>query len=210
MNAVAASDFLLAGENIVLALAMQRRGTAPLACWSSVLFVGLAAAAFSGGIVHASTTTSAVEMVWRITLLGIDAATLGAWMSGAHLFASPRLFKVVGVLVPAACAGYAIAVLVGVLDFAIAVYQYLPAAVFLMFAFFRAARRLRRPGPLLGYCGILVMLFASGVQQMRSGSHDLHNTEYHVLTMAGVLLLYFGFRSCLITREPAKAARSAA
>ena len=81
--------------------------------------------------------------------------------------------------------------------FVIAILGYLPATLFVGWAYFATYRRGGRPASLMGVLGICVLLLAAMVQQAKldiNPQYFNHNVLYHVLAAVGLFLLFLAAR----------------
>jgi hypothetical protein len=96
-------------------------------------------------------------------------------------------------------------------SFGIAIAHYLPATLFLLFAFALLYGRGRRSAMLAGVIGMVLTLVAAYVQQRRIAVHPVyfnHNALYHLVQAIALALLFMASRGLLAPREglPADAA----
>jgi hypothetical protein len=199
---VTLTDYGLAIECAILAVSIGHRGPSgqPLRSRFVGFFAAVGAAALAGGTVHGlvlDSDTGAGRLLWTVTLLAIGAAAWAAWSIGARIQFSAATARRIEVVALAELAGYAVVVALGHPSFAIAIGNYLPAALFLLAVFGLAAyRRLARP-ILIGAVGLAVTLLAAGVQHLRIAPHPVyfdHNALYHTLQAGALLMIYRGAR----------------
>ncbi len=196
---VTLTDLGLALECAAFAVLLLRDRGAPARRWFAGFFAVLSAAAALGAIEHgfvADKTSSVGAVVWTATLLAVGLAAVAGWGAGARLVLGRRTARGVTSAVAAAFAAYAAVVVLGERRFAVAIAFYLPAALFLLVAFRRAARR--------GYArvnagswGLALTFVAAAVQQGRVALHPRffdHNALYHVIQAVGLYLVFRGAR----------------
>jgi hypothetical protein len=145
---VTLTDYGLFAECAAFAWLIARQPTklATLRRWIVLFFLSTALAALLGGTVHgffSEETGTIGRLLWKVSMLAIGATALAVWAIGTHLMfprrGADRMVAIAAVLT----AIYA-AVIVFVSDaFWVAVAGYLPAAVFLLAGFLRAALRER-------------------------------------------------------------------
>jgi hypothetical protein len=201
---VTLTDYVLFVECAAFAwlIARQPSSLVGLRRWTALFFVFTALAALFGGTVHGffPETGSIGRVLWKLSLLAIGATALAAWTIGAHLlFDHHRSYLLLG-FAGSLTAAYA-AVIVFVTDaFWVAVAGYLPAAMFLLAVFLRAAVRGRARWARLGACGLALSLVAAAIQQFRIALHPVyfnHNALYHLVQAVALALLFMGFRGLL-------------
>lgn len=202
---VTLTDYGLALECALFAilLARLRDGAGPVRRWFLVFFAALSVAALAGGTVHGffyDETTQAYQLTWNATLVAVGVVALSAWMIGSRFdFAQPsgRLLRWAGV---ALFVAYCLIVLLVSDSFTVAIIHYLPAVLFLLYAFARSYRRSRRPYLLNGLIGLLLTLVAAGVQQLGIPLHPVyfdHNALYHLVQAVALLILFLSARKII-------------
>ncbi len=199
---VTLTDYALALECALLAVLVYRLrdSTGPARIWFTVFFTALSVAAVAGGTVHGflyDEATRAHQMAWNATLIAIGVVALSAWMIGSRFELVVRrghLFRWAGTTL---FVGYCLVVLLVRNTFAVAIVHYLPAVLFLLFAFAGSYLRTRRPYLLNGLIGLSLMLVAAGVQQLGIALHPVyfdHNALYHLIQAVAVLALFLSAR----------------
>jgi hypothetical protein len=160
-------------------------------------------AALAGGTVHGffrDEQSGAAAALWATTLLAIGLSALAAWAVGASLRFSPAVVRWVVVVAVVEFLLYAV-VLSRSQAFAVAILNYLPAAVFLLIVFALELRRLRSREMLAAVVGLLLTFVAAGVQLGRLAVHPGyfdHNALYHVIQAAALFLLFRGARGGMV------------
>ncbi|WP_041448614.1 hypothetical protein [Anaeromyxobacter sp. Fw109-5] len=197
---VTLTDLGLAIECAVLAMLLVRDAGAPASRWFAAFFAVLSAAAGLGAAEHgfvADKASTPGRMVWTATLLAVGLAAVAGWGAAARLVLGRRTARAVTAGVAVAFAGYA-AVVVGVdRRFLVAIAFYLPAAIVLLVAFVRVARRGVR-GAIAGAWGMGLTFVAAAVQQGGVALHPRyfdHNALYHVIQAVGLYLVFRGARA---------------
>ncbi len=198
---VALTDYALALETTVLAYLVHRRPSARRSLRAGwVLFFGAGAVAtLAGGTVHGFfPAPGPVEAaLWALALLAVGVTALAAWAVGALVQFPPRTARWIVAAAVAEFAAYAIAVASGARAFALAVADYLPAALFLLVVFFLAWRRTAERPPLVGGLGLGVTFLAAWVQVSAVALPPLHlgpNTLYHLIQAVALLMIFVGAR----------------
>ncbi|MBI3597489.1 MAG: hypothetical protein HY203_10080 [Nitrospirae bacterium] len=205
---VALTDYGLAVELAFFAYLLHNRGNRqqPLRTWFVLFFGSLGLAALTGGSVHGFFSESDGEghvILWRATLLAMGMATLAAWAIGARIQFSETVARWVLIAALAQFIGYCVNVLFVTQVFRIAIADYLPAAVFLLFVFFLAYKRTRDRQPLVGSMGLTLTFVASWVQQHGIALHPVyfdHNAFYHLIQAAALFMIFWAARG-FVTEE---------
>jgi hypothetical protein len=195
-----------------------------------LFFCAAAIASVIGGLVHGyflDPTTLVARSLWPLTLIAVGAAALAAWGIGASIQFSPDRARLFGWIAIVEFLIYAAAVVLGMRSFRYAIFNYLPAALFLLSVFtiayarhrnsayprrgLRAFSKLNRlntdsgdSGYLLGAIAMVITLAASGLQQAKVGILTLgltHNALYHVLQGASLLLMFLCARPLTNTKS---------
>lgn len=201
--AVTLTDYLLTIEAACCGVALARdRGSAPIVRIAGAAFFGATgAAACAGGTVHGffpDEEHPVHRALWSATLLAIGGGMTAAWALGAGVGYPPRVARALGVGAAIEGVRYARAILGGERRFAAAVAAYLPATLFLLGTFGWLAWRDRTAGARLALAGVALTLVAAGIQQGKLGLHPRycdHNTLYHLVEGAALLLFFLGLRS---------------
>jgi hypothetical protein len=190
---VTLTDFGLAIECGVFAGLLPASG--PTARWFRRFFVATALASLLGGVVHGffPEPTALAGVLWAATLLAIGAAALAAWAAGSYLLVPASSARwIVGAAVVEFVA-YATLVVSGADRFAVAIYHYAPAALFLLVALGGLLARTRARPAVLGVAGLVLTFVAAGVQAARIGIHPVllgHNALYHLIQAVALALLF--------------------
>jgi Family of unknown function (DUF6962) len=193
-----ATDYVLALLATGLGWLLWRRpgaGTSSRRIWAGA-FGCLALAAAAGGTSHgfeAAFSQAAATVVWRLTMVAVGAT--GAWLllAGLATRLGGRGLRRWAWALALEVALYAVWVALGHEDFRYAVVQYGGAMLATLILYLTPAVW-RRPGSRAVVAGILVSFLAAGIQQARIAPHPAfdQNDLYHVVQMAGLVLLYRG------------------
>jgi hypothetical protein len=189
---VTLTDFALALE--CGAFASLLRGAGPETRWLRCFFAATAIASVVGGMVHGfyPETTALTGVLWAATLLAIGAAALSAWAAGAYILAGASAARRLVAAAALAFAAYALLVLRGAEAFALAIYAYTPAALFLLIAFGVLFARTRARPALAGLVGLALTFVAASVQQAHVTVHTglSHNALYHLIQGVAFALIF--------------------
>jgi hypothetical protein len=205
---VTLTDYLLFAECAAFAwlIAGRPSNLIQLQRWTVLFFVFTALAALFGGTVHGffPETGSIGRVLWKLSMLAIGLTAMAAWLIGAHLLFDHHRHALLFGFAASLTAAYA-AVIVFVTDaFWVAVACYLPAAVFLLGGFLRAAVRGNASWARLGACGLFLSFVAAAIQQFRIAPHPVyfnHNALYHLVQAVALALLFMASRSLLAPTE---------
>jgi hypothetical protein len=207
---VALTDFLLTLECAVFAVLLWHRGKTHPAIrpWFVLFFAATALSSLTGGLVHGfflDAASQTYRVLWPATLIGIVIASLAAWSAGARMLFSGRTSLVTMRAAMTAACGFALAVLIGIQEFWIAILAYLPASLLLLAAFLKAAVRSRDPAPAWAAAGIALTFFGGAVQQFEVALHPVyltHNALYHLILAAALCLIFIGVSWLALPRTP--------
>jgi len=199
---VALTDYGLTVLCAVLAHFVYRRG-APgnvFRDWFTVFFLATGAAALFGGTVHGFFVEEGSlghAILWRATMVAIGLATLAGWAIAARLLLSDRLSRWVSLLAGVQVALYTLLVLFLVQDFTIAIFEYLPAALFLLAGLIKSYWTDRVRALAVAAAGMVLTLLAAVVQQAGVALHPVyfnHNALYHLIQAAALVMIFVGAR----------------
>jgi hypothetical protein len=199
---VTLTDYALALELGVLAVLLCRRSVADVVLRRrfGLFFAGSALAALTGGTVHGFMPDSSI--LWVVSLVSLGVPAMAAWGISLRILA-PRPWK--AWLWRAAVAEffvYSLVVVAGARSFAVAIANYLPAAVALAVAFARAWRATGRATAFWGLVGMVLIFLGAGVQAGRLSLHPRyfdHNALYHVIDGVAVVLIFVAARGLVAT-----------
>ena len=202
---VTLTDYGLAVECALFAVLLARLhdGAVPVRSWFLVFFAALSVAALGGGTVHGffhDETTQAYQLIWNATLVAIGVVALSAWMIGSRLDFAQRSGRLLRWTGAGLFAVYCLIVLQVSDSFTVVIIHYLPAVLFLLYAFARSYRRSRRPYLLNGLVGLSLTLMAAGVQQLGIPLHPVyfdHNALYHLVQAVALLIIFLSARKII-------------
>ena len=195
---VALTDFVLAVECLVLAVLLLRKDAADRRIRNRfvVFFSALGIAAFAGGLSHGFLHDQYPvpdQIAWSISLLAIGLVGLAGWYIGAwymeRLVLARRLVQATSLLFVLYC----FVVVLYNNSFYMAILFYLPATLFLLLLLVTRYVKRNDSSVLPGIAGLLLALFAAGVQQSDLVIHPVwlnQNVLYHLLEFVAILLLY--------------------
>lgn len=200
--AVTITDYLLALETGLFAVALARRGAGrgTVRRAGAAFFGATSVGALLGGTVHGffpDARQPARRPLWRATLLAIGTGALAAWALAARIGFPPRRARRLTALALLPFALYCAVVLGVTQRFLVAILASLPASGFLLAVFARRYARGRERPVGLGLVGIALTFVAAGVQQGRFALHPRycdHNTLYHLIEGVAFLLFFAGLR----------------
>jgi hypothetical protein len=198
---VTLTDYALAGEAGLFSWLIYRGGAGrSLARWFSFFFQATALASLAGGTVHGfflDERSIGQRLLWPVTLMAVGAAAMAAWAIGGQLQFSGDTARWISRAAIVEFALYAVAVMVGMQMFAAAIVNYLPAALFLLFAFVSGWILKRERRFALGAAAMILTLVAAAVQWARIplwSGHLNHNAFYHLIQAAGLAMLFASAR----------------
>ena len=201
---VTLTDYALAVELgvLVFLLCRQAAGDPPLQRRFGLFFAGSALAALTGGTVHGFLPDS--SPLWTTSLVALGLPALAAWGISARLLA-PRSWEIwLWRAAVVECAAYAVVVLAGVRSFAVAIVNYMPAAVVMAVAFAWRSRAKDAGAALWGLGGMLLIFVGAGAQTMRVSLHPRffdHNALYHVIDGVASVFIFVAARGLVAARR---------
>lgn len=204
---VTLTDYALAIECLIFAAILHRNKSrnVKLGRWFTLLFASICAASLFGGTVHGffpEVDSLGHDILWPASLLTIGLTALAAWTIGAELLFSDRISRLFAAGAFVEFLAYAFVVLLLTARFRIALLNYLPAALFLLFAFSALYRREKNGSFLVAACGLVLTFVAALFQQFELGIHRVyfnHNAVYHVIQAVALLLIFLGGRRLIAT-----------
>lgn len=205
---VTLTDYGLAIECAAFAWLLYRRGRRgdPLRASFILFFASTGLAALTGGTVHGFFPDErgwGTRILWQTTLLAIGLAALAGWRIGAWIQFSPIVARRISLATALQFAIYGCVILAGTATFAVAILNYLPAAVFVLVVLAVAYRRTRRREMLLALGGVALTFVASAVQQTGVGLHPVyfnHNALFHLIQGVALFLIFWGARRLIGAR----------
>ena len=167
--------------------------------WFSILFFSVGLSAALGGTVHGfiHEDTLLHTIFWRSTIVVIGISALSAWMIGRVLILNKIGQKTVRIIAFLNFGLYVLYVLFFNQRFAVAVANYLPAAIFLLIAFAKVYKQTVNRLAFFALLGLILTFWAALIQQLEIGLHDRyfnHNALYHVIQAIGLYLVFRGVR----------------
>ncbi len=204
---VAITDFLLCIEALTFAFLLHRKETKNkhLKNLSVLFFLSLALSSILGAFVHGYfPTPDSVwnNILWRATLLTVGIISLFTWLIAFNVLTKKHL-KIIFTFVILDFFVYAYYILFVNPQFKIAIYNYLPAVVFLLLVFCILKFRKKQQGVIYGIIGLIATFLAAIVQQSGLSIHPIyfnHNALYHLIQAVAILLLFITFRRLLLWR----------
>jgi hypothetical protein len=113
-----------------------------------LFFYAIAAASLIGGAVHGfvlNPTTAAARTLWPATMIAVGAAACAGWRIGSNILLPSDRARVVGRAATIEFLIYSGAVILGMRSYRAAIFNYLPAALFLLLVFVLAYVRRINP-----------------------------------------------------------------
>jgi hypothetical protein len=199
---VTLTDYGLALECAVLAAGL-RFGTTnrpELRNVGIVFFVSLGLSAVTGGTVHGfypDPQSPQSRWLWQLTLQAIGLAAFSTWRLGAGILVAGRTARWLALAAFPQLTLYSASALLFTQEFWITFTIYIPAALLLLVAFFRAIRRDGHRFLLLGIASSVLSFASCFVQFMRIGIHPVyfnHNALAHVVQAISLVMLFFAIR----------------
>ena len=199
---VALTDYGLSIECLTFVAILALLRPAPrLRFWFLVFFSSVAASSFIGGTVHGyfeQPSFVGERVLWPMTMIGIGVTALaGAQIAKGLLLAEHDSTMANAIIYGAFCVYCGVVLFVNS-SFLIAILGYLPAMLFLAWALMKNYRRSGQSGLRTGFLGLLVILFASLIQQIKfldSSQYFNRNVLYHILQGLGLCMLFVTARS---------------
>ncbi len=197
---VVLTDYGLTVLCAILAWRASRSARPPLKPWLVAFFAAGGIAPLLGGTVHGffpEPDSLGYSLLWPATLIAIGAVTVAAWSMGLRVGGVWRGGRPAMVVVYATFVLYVAVVLSGRQEFAVAMWYYLPGAIFLFASFLLAHQHKPTQGRKLALIGLAVTFVAAAIQRLGIPLHPEHfdhNALYHLVQGAGLLLFYLGAR----------------
>jgi len=199
---VALTDYLLAAECGLFALLAGKgaSGNPHFRAGWVVFFATLGAASLLGGTVHGffqGAASAPGALLWKGTMLVMGLTTMACWMLGAVMMTEGAVPRWIRAAVVVQFLTYTVVVLRVSQSFWVAILNYLPAVLFLLFGSWRLHQKHRIPGLPLISLGLAWTLAASALQQLRIGIHPRffdHNALYHLMVGAALAVIFLGVR----------------
>ncbi len=209
---VSATDYLLAIECLIFtAILLPVKAAWPeMRRFFAIFFAGTAVASLAGGIYHGFFSTSASnagDLYWVAVMAALGLVACAGWSIGACLlFVEPLKGRLVR-LAAFEFLIYFIYVAAAHREFWVAIANYSPAVLFLIYAFAQTYRRRPARPVLAGLVGLGVTVLAAVIQRTSWSLELFHlnnNSTYHLVQAIGLFLI---FRAALyFARTPSVAA----
>lgn len=199
---VALTDYALSIECLTFVVFLARlRSGLRLHFWFLIFFASITVSSFSGGTVHGfflDPSFVGERMLWPLTMIGIGVTALsGIQIARSMLWSDAKSAPAKAAVYGAFCIYCGIVLFVNA-SFLIAILGYLPAMLFLAWALMKNYLRSRQESLLTGFLGLVVILIASVIQQIKilDSSHYFNrNVLYHILQGIGLLMVFTTARS---------------
>jgi len=199
---VALTDYGLSIECLTFVVILALSRSAPrLRFWFLFFFSSVAASSFIGGTVHGffeHPSFVGERVLWPMTMIGIGVTALAGIQIAKGLLWVERNPTITDAIIYGAFCIYCGVVLFVNANFLIAILGYLPAILLLGWALMKNYLRSGHRGFLTGFLGLLIILFASVIQQIKildSSDYLNRNVLYHILQGLGLLMVFVTARS---------------
>ena len=168
-----------------------------LSTWFSLLFLSIGLASGIGGTVHGFVHEDTLlhSVFWRGAIVCIGVSALSAWMIGAKIMLNGLGQRIICTLAIVNFMMYLAYVLFLNQNFDVAVANYLPSAIFLLFVFVNVYKQTLHRLAFFALAGLTLTFVAAGIQQLEIGVHARyfsHNALYHVVQAVGLYLIFRG------------------
>ena len=189
------TDFALSVECGIFAVLLARQKSTRLR-WPVIFFISTAVATLTGGIFHGffQARHPASDLFWwPLTMLAIGVCSVALARIAADLALPAGGVRIVAPICWLIFLIYCGAIPFLGSDFRLAIALYLPAVLFLAWAFIRQYRRTHAGAFAIGITGIFISLAGSAVQQAKISIDPRYfdyNALYHVLQGIGLFALY--------------------
>jgi hypothetical protein len=208
---VALTDYGLSIECLTFLVFLVRLRSAPrLRFWFLALFLSVAVSSLIGGTVHGfflDPSFIGERILWPLTMIGIGVTALSAIQIARSILWSEGKSAPADAAVYGAFCIYCGIVLFVNASFLIAILGYLPATFFLAWALMKRYLQTREGGLLTGCLGLIVILIASVIQQIKildSSRYLNRNVLYHILQGVGLLMVFTTAQSLEVKRKDEK------
>ncbi len=201
---VALTDFFLALETLVLGLIiLNLKIKSKIKLTIFLFYISLALSSIIGGIVHGffPYSDSLTNLVlWKATMICLGLVSLFSWLIAGNLIL-PKYKKLIQSVASLEFFLYSVYVIFINSQFKIAIYNYVPATIFLLISLCILYLRKKQPSTLLGVIGIILTFIAAWIQQAQISLHQIyfnHNAFYHVVQAIALLLIFFALRKIVL------------
>lgn len=193
---VALTDYIIAAECLSVSILLMRCKPGAFRLSFLLMFAGIGIAALTGGTVHGYFPDREVfpgNALWTVTLLGIGTMALSGWRIGADLLLPEKTARLVRGVALLEFLGYGIFVVAVSHLFKVAVFNYLPAVLFMLAGLAVHYRKTKARPVLLGIVALLMTFSSSYVQQAEISIDPVYlnyNTLYHIIQFGAIIFLY--------------------
>lgn len=197
---VALTDLIVAGECSLFSTLLWQSDAKrdSLRWWFVLFFAATGTAALLGAVAHgfiADAASAEYRILWVLIFGAIGGAGVASWAIGTHLALSATAAKLI---ITAAVGSFLLYLLVVIFvsqSFAVAVFYYVPAALFLFVTLIIAQLRGGYKSSKLALSGVLLSFVAAYIQHAEvslTSLHLSHNALYHVVQAIALLLIFLG------------------
>lgn len=161
----------------------------------TLFFSSIALSSFLGGTAHgffSNDNTLYYKIIWISTLLSIGITASSCWILGGYYLNKRQFVGIWSVIVSVIYFIYAIIVIFFVQAYAIAIYNYLPAILFLLISNMVVFKRHGEPFCLWIIGGILTSFLAAYVQQsgFSLSIYINYNSAYHLIQLFALFMIF--------------------
>jgi hypothetical protein len=201
---VALTDFALALECAIFVVWILRRlAASSYRSWVVTLFASISAGALCGGLTHAyfwDESTPGNRVLWIATMLAIGVSALACLNLSAEVL--DRRWRALRIFAAIEFLAYASLVAAGMRAYKFVIFDYVPAAIFLLIccslAFTRGRRNLA-----WAIVGLLLTFVAAAIQMLHISAPGIsHNALYHLVQAVALLLIFIGFLRVSTVQQP--------
>ena len=204
---VALTDFFLALGTLVLGLIILNIKVKSKIKFTIFLFyISLALSSLIGGIVHGFFPYSGLLVnliLWKATMICLGLVSLFSWLIAGNIIL-PKYKKLILYLASFEFLLYSVYIIFVNSQFKIAIYNYVPATIFLLVSLGILYFRKKDNPILLGIIGIILTFIAAWIQQAQISLHPIyfnHNALYHFVQAIALLLIFFALRKVTLKGE---------
>lgn len=204
---VALTDFFLALETLVLGLIiLNLKVKSKIRLTIFLFYISLSLSSFIGGIVHGFFPYSgslANILLWKATMICLGLVSLFSWFIAGNIIL-PKYKKLIQFVASIEFFLYSAYVIFVNSQFKIAIYNYVPATIFLLISLCILYLRKKQTSTLLGIMGIILTFIAAWIQQAHISLHPVyfnHNAFYHVVQAIALLLIFFALRKIILKKN---------
>lgn len=207
---VALTDFLLVLETLILGLIILNiRVKSKIKLTIFFFYISLALSSLIGGIVHgffpySGSLTNLI--LWKATMICLGLVSLFSWLIAGNIIL-PKYKKLILYLASFELFLYSAYITFINSQFKIAIYNYVPATIFLLISLYILYFRKKDNSILLGIIGIILTFIAAWIQQAQISLHSVyfnHNAFYHVVQAIALLMIFFALRKVALKDKTKK------